>query len=212
VPSDPAVEDVASLAAERIPVELRWLVLYGFLMGCGIGVVQAYLPLYAHERAGMTEATAGLVLSAVSVMAIPFGIGYARASGRFGSVATLLGGVAAAAIVPALALLAVSPERGWLVWAGAVGLGATAVAWNATGMLAIVSEVGSRLAGRMSGAVVVGFYAGFVAAPIAFGLAVDGTGSYAYGWSGMAVIYAAAALAAASAARSGRRRRAQVQA
>jgi hypothetical protein len=36
-----------------------------------------------------------------------------------------------------------------------------------------------------------------VAAPVLFGLSVDWTGTYAYGWTGMALAFAVAAVAAA---------------
>jgi MFS family permease len=203
VPRDrTAAHEPRAATRAAVPAALRWLVLYGFLMGSGIGVVQAYLPLYAHEHAALDEASAGVLLSVVSLTAVPFGIAYARASRRFSAVATPLMLIAALATAPALGLLAAAPGRPWPLWLAAVGLGATAVAWNATGMLAVVSGVGARSAGRASGAVVVGFYAGFVAAPIAFGAAVDASATYAYGWAGVAAVFAVAALAA----RVGKRR------
>jgi hypothetical protein len=79
-----------------------------------------------------------------------------------------------------------------MVWAGAALFGATAVAWNALGMLAIVRGVDVAVAGRASGRVLLGFYVGFLAGPVSFGWSVDHAG-YAAGWAAVVAAFAAAA-------------------
>jgi hypothetical protein len=79
----------------------------------------------------------------------------------------------------------------WVAWPAVILIGATAVTWNAVGMLAVITESGTRLAGRASGVVIFGFYIGFVGSPMAFGLLVDGLGSYLLAWTLVGVLFAA---------------------
>ena len=83
-----------------------------------------------------------------------------------------------------------------LLWAGAVALGATAVAWNALGMLSIVRDVDAARAGRASGRVLLGFFGGFLAGPVSFGAVVDATDAYALGWAGVTTAFLAATIVA----------------
>jgi cyanate permease len=99
-----------------------------------------------------------------------------------------IGAVAAIGLIIAIERIGL-----WIAWPAAVLFGATAVTWNAVGMLAVISESGSRMAGRASGVVTSGFYIGFVGSPMVFGLLVDSLGSYALAWSLVAVVFAATA-------------------
>lgn len=178
----------------RADERIRWLVAYGFLMGAGISPIMAYLPLYAHERLAFSEQSAGAAASVVGGAAAACGILWSWSSRRFAEVSTPLALIAALGAVFVLLLAGAPAAGGWLLWTAAAGAGATAVAWNATGMLAIVSEVESERAGQASGTVVFGFYAGFVAGPPVFGWAVDRVGAYGAAWIGVAAVFAAAAL------------------
>ena len=80
-----------------------------------------------------------------------------------------------------------------LLWVGAALFGATAVAWNALGMLSIVRDVEVSVAGRASGRVLLGFYIGFLVGPVSFGWAVDHVG-YAAGWAAVTAGFALAAV------------------
>jgi len=75
---------------------------------------------------------------------------------------------------------------------GAALFGATAVAWNALGMLSIVRDVEVSVAGRASSRVLLGFYIGFLIGPVSFGWAVDHVG-YATGWAAVTTGFALAA-------------------
>ena len=78
--------------------------------------------------------------------------------------------------------MAAAPSLGsGFLWAGAALFGATAVAWNALGMLSIVRDVEVTVAGRASARVLLGFYLGFLVGPVSFGWAVDHVG-YSAGW------------------------------
>ena len=62
-----------------------------------------------------------------------------------------------------------------LIAASAV-LGASAMAWNAVGMLAVIREAAAERAGAASGIVVFGFLGGLTVGPWAFGALVDLSG------------------------------------
>jgi cyanate permease len=81
----------------------------------------------------------------------------------------------------------------WLIWPAAVGVGATAAAWNSVGMLAVVRETAGRGTSRASGHVLTGFYTGLLAMPPAFGALADATGSYDPSW-GLTLVSLAVAL------------------
>jgi hypothetical protein len=81
-----------------------------------------------------------------------------------------------------------------LVWLGALLLGATAVTWNAVGMLAVIATTSPADAGRASGYVLFGFYGGFVGSPLLFGAIVDNTDRYEVAWSIVAAIFVLAAV------------------
>lgn len=192
-PPAPAGEALRPEPGDR-GAPIAWLVLYAFLMGVGLAVVVAYLPLYAHERLGFSEQAAGAVASVVGLSAGLFGVVWSRSSHRFRRLSTPLALIAALS-VPSLLLLAAAPALApWLLWPAAAACGATAFSWNATGMLAVVTAVGSRRAGHASGQVLLGFYAGLSVAPFAFGWSVDRLDTYAPGWIAVAVCFGLAAL------------------
>ncbi len=74
-----------------------------------------------------------------------------------------------------------------LIWPAAVATGAGINAWNAVGMLAVVSVAPEEAAGRASGVVQFGFLMGLALGAPIFGAVVDATGSYLPGWLGVAV-------------------------
>jgi predicted MFS family arabinose efflux permease len=177
----------------RLPVGIRWLAVYAFLMGSGVASVNAYLPLYLVERGGATQALAGAVVASIGLVGIGSRVAWGWASERMPtfSLPLLLLGIGAVAAIGLV--IAIERIGLWIAWPAAVLFGATAVTWNAVGMLAVISESGSRMAGRASGMVTFGFYIGFVGSPMVFGLLVDGLGSYALAWLLVAAVFAATA-------------------
>jgi MFS family permease len=180
----------AALDDGRLPPGVRWLAAYAFLMGSGVAAINAYLPLYLVERADASQAVAGAVAATIGVVGIGSRIAWGWASERMPSFSLplLLLGVGA---VVAVAMVAAVERLGlWIAWPAAALFGASAVTWNAIGMLAVITESGSRLAGRASGVVTAGFYIGFVGSPVAFGLLVDATHDYLLAWLLVAATFA----------------------
>jgi predicted MFS family arabinose efflux permease len=182
--------------SERRPAGawVRGLTLYALLMGFGAACMQTYLPLYAVQHAHFSTAEAGAAAAVMGVAAIGARIGWARGSEDPSRAArTLLmlsvGGAAGIALVAGVDELGSAT-----IWIGAAAFGMTATAWNAVANLTILRRVPRGMAGRVSGTMQAGFYAGLATAPISFGAIVDSTGTYTYAWLvAVAVVLAAAA-------------------
>jgi hypothetical protein len=106
------------------------------------------------------------------------------------------------AVLAVLLLAAVEVVGLWLAWPAAALFGATAVTWNSVGMLAVITSSGVGMAGRASGVVTFGFYIGFVASPMLFGLLVDRGAGYTLAWLLVAATFAVTALVIAAWRRS----------
>ena len=127
------------------------------------------------QAAGATSAVAGL-------LGIFGRIWWGRAAEhRVGVQRSLL--IISIASVVAAGLLAVAEQAGaWLVWPAVVIAGLSVSSWNTVGMLAVIQSVPSRLAGRASGVVMLGFLSGLgIGAPL-LGYSVDTFADYRPGW------------------------------
>ena len=195
VPPDPPM----SAIGERRPVgplprAIRHLAVYAFLLGAAAGAFNAYLPLYLVERLGTTTTRAGAIAAAVGATGAVSRILWGGVAERLSSYRLPLTGMALGAVV-AVALVQAGAGLGIAaVWAGAILFGATAVTWNAVGMIAVIGQVEAEDAGRASGLVLFGFYTGFVPSPVAFGALVDATGSYSASWALVMMLLAGAGL------------------
>ncbi len=176
----------------RLDRAVNRLAVYALLMGFGVGAVGAYLPLYAVEELGFSRARAGLAAALVGLVGIGARVGWGRRQDRTTKpVIRSLGGLAVGSVVASATMWAGASLGSGLLWAGAALFGATAVAWNALGMLSIVRDVDVSVAGRASGRVLLGFYVGFLIGPVTFGWAVDHRG-YGAGWAAVTAGFALA--------------------
>lgn len=195
VPPDPA--QTPRSRAPRVVVwsaPILWLTFYGFLMGAAGGGVSTYIPLYGEEGLGLSVAVAGSVAGLAGLVAFFTRVLWARHSEARASYIRSLTQIAGLAVVFVGALLGAPVWGSWLLWVGALGLGATAISWNSVGMLAVMLYAGDDQAGGASGAVLLGFLAGLaVGAPI-FGWSVDQSSNYGPGLWGALVTFGAAAV------------------
>lgn len=175
---------------------IRWLVPYAFFMGAGGAAVTAYAALYGVEQLGMSRVAGGWALSVIGLSSVVARIWWARATERMTRVDTPLALVAGLAVIAQIALLLSAWGGAALFWGAMVLLGASAVAWNAVAMVAVIRTAAPESAGRASGAVLTGFYVGLVVSPVLFGLIVDVTSSYEAGWALAAGLFLAALLVA----------------
>ena len=184
---------IAATAVARIPL-IGWLALQGFLVGFGTGAFIAFLPLYAKETLGFSASTAGAVATLFGVLSVVGRVMWGRIFHRFADVGVPFGIVMAASVVVPLLLWMAASVSSALLWAGAAVGGLSFMTWNVFAMLAVLEGVPHRATGRASGDVLLGYLAGITPAPILFGLVVDATGTYAWGWLAVGVIFFGAAL------------------
>ena len=185
-----------------LPRSVYWLAGYAFLMGSGVAAVNAYMPLYLVERADAPTELAGAVAATIGLVGIFSRIAWGWASERMRHFSLPLLLLGFGAVLAVLLLAAVEAVGLWLAWPAAAIFGATAVTWNSVGMLAVITSSGVGMAGRASGVVTFGFYIGFVASPMLFGLLVDRLSGYTLAWLLVALTFAATALLIAAWRRS----------
>ncbi|MQA17332.1 MAG: MFS transporter, partial [Pseudonocardiaceae bacterium] len=157
------------------------LAMYVFFTGAAVSTVQTYIVLFGVDRAGLSEAVAGLSLGVVGLIGMLSRIALPHIAERFGQPRRFLRIVSAGALVSIL-VVAGGEWVPALLFIGAAGVGLTGVTANALANLMVVSYLPLRFAGRASGIVQLGFYLGFVAMPPVFGWLVDTHGSYTTGW------------------------------
>ena len=163
--------------------ELRLLVLGSFLFAA---IQQSYiyfLVTYLETGIGWSNREAGFALSvlgAAGVVGRVFWGGVADAIGRSGKILALLAfGMAASAA--ATAAISAGWEN-WAVYGVCAAFGATGVAWNGVYLAEVSRRVAPDEVSKATGGGLFVTFAGVVAAPPAFGLVTQVTGSFAPGY------------------------------
>lgn len=168
----------------RLPTSVRWIALYGFASGMATSSMIAFLPLFANESMGLSEAAGGSLVALTGLAGIGArvfwprlsekGLGHGRTLRILASVTTLAG--------LTLGAISLGSLGAWALPVAALLIGGGAVAWNAVGMLAVMdfSPVGG--VGKGTGMVLFGFLSGLALGPPLMGLSVDKLGTYAPGW------------------------------
>lgn len=192
----PPVGTETARAATR---SVRWLAVYAFVMTLGISSISTYMPLYAFERLGYSEAAAGWLTATVGVVGVVARILWGRHADRFGRPSRLLALLALASAVSQAGIWLAEPVGAWLMWPAAAATGATSAAWATVAMIALVRGAPRELVGRVSGVMLFGGHAALFVAPILFGTVVDQqAGSYHVAWIGVTVAFLSGAVLAAA--------------
>jgi MFS family permease len=188
-----------------VPTAVRWIAVYGTLIGLGVSATTTFLPLFAEESEGWTTAQAGLLIAGVGLVGVAARITWGSASERWlghGRTLRLLAFQSATA-AGLLALASADLAPSWILVPAALLLGAGGVAWNAVGMLAVMDYSAPELVGRGTGAVMLGFLTGIGVGPPLMGLSVDRLGEYTPGWIVIVLLFLAGAVVAGRVHRTG---------
>jgi MFS family permease len=165
-----------------LPRSMWLLTGYALLMGCVVGGVGRFLPLFAEDQLGMSNFQAGMVSALIGGLAIGTRILWAQLTERVLPASRGLTIQAALSVASMALLLVAVPLGGWVLWVmavvGALGLNA----WNSVAMLAIITGVPPSLAGRASGVVVFGFMAGLSGGGFYTGVVETRTGRFDLAW------------------------------
>jgi predicted MFS family arabinose efflux permease len=185
----------ASTAAERrMPSSIQRLSAYNLVMGAGTGAITAYLPLYAHEAGGLSDAAAGAVMIAAGLAGGVSRLLWSHWSEARWGFPDSLSGLAVVAVVSCAVLLAAPDIGPAAYWIGAAIWGIGGLGFGAVSMLAAMAEAHDSSTGRASGLVVFWFSLGFTASPPAFGWLLERTDAYGPGLSMLLGLYVAAAV------------------
>jgi predicted MFS family arabinose efflux permease len=191
--------------ASAIPTAVKWIAVYGMLTGLGVSAITTFLPLFAEESQGWTQAQAGFLIAGVGLVGVIARITWGSASERWlghGRTLRLLA-VQSAVAALLLALASAGALPSWVLLPAAVLFGAGAVAWNAVGMLAVMDYSLPELVGRGTGLTQLGFLAGVgLGAPL-MGLSVDRLGAYTPGWFVLTCLFLFSAIVAGRIHRTG---------
>lgn len=165
---------------------------YATLMGFGTSAVFAFLPLFAHDELGLPANRAGQLVALIGLVGAIARVALGMIGNRVRRLEPWLGALAAVS-AGGLLLLVFATSRPGLVWVTAAAFGATAVAWQAPAMLAVVRD--HQTAARSTGIVMSGFLTGMIVGPLSFGWLAD-RASYAAGWVMLSGAYAVASMLA----------------
>ncbi len=157
---------------------IRVLTVNATAIGWGMGAVLGFVSVFAVEEVGMAETTAGGMLAVIGFVGTGARLLWGALADRVRSSHALLVAISAIGLV-ATAGISASPDSGpWLLIVATGLFGASIMAWNAVGMLAVIRDAPPERAGSASGVVLFGFLAGLTIGPWAFGALVDLTGGY----------------------------------
>lgn len=180
----------------RLPTSVRWIALYGFVSGMATSSMIAFLPLFANERMGLSEAAGGSLIALTGLAGIGARVLWPRLSEKGLGHGRTLRILALVSTVAGLTLAAISLGRlgAWALPVASLLIGGGAVAWNAVGMLAVMdfSPVGG--VGKGTGLVLFGFLSGLALGPPLMGLSVDQLGTYTPGWIATAALLVCSAV------------------
>lgn len=193
-----ARRDAASVTTAQLAA--AWaapLRVYVAALGFAISVANNFYVLYATERVGVTEATAGAMVAVMGVFSVLARIGWARLGERLPPDVALLTWIGGGAGLATLVVASAEHLGSGAMWVGSVLTGITVFGWNALAMLIVVRFTASQAVGEVSGMVVFPMFMGLAAGPAVFGLVAERAG-YSAAW-GLQILVTATAVAAAHA-------------
>ncbi len=164
---------------------LGLLIAVQFSVGVSLSGFVTFLPSFATHQ-GMPPAQAGLMVAVFGATGILSRILLTPLSARLPDESPLLATLIALAAFSIMVTLFASPTSQWRLWAGAVGVGFTAVATNAIAMGMLVRDTASfGSVASASGLVSAAFFAGFAVGPPGYGAIVESPGGYTAAWSAL---------------------------
>jgi MFS family permease len=168
---------------QRMPPLVAWLAAYGFLMNGSVTAMAVYMPLFGYEVLGFSARIAGLVAVVVGCAAVFAKVLWGRATEHAAGVARPLSLLALTGALTTGALVVSGGAGAWLLWLAALGFGLGSASWAVVTMTTVTRSIDQARSGRAAGLVMMSSFVGAAAAPPAFGVLLDATGSYAWGWS-----------------------------
>lgn len=173
-----------------------------FCVGISLSAFVTFLPSFA-IRQGMPLSLAGTLIAVFGAMGIISRIVLTPIGAKLKDESLLLLILIAIAACTIALTMQASPESHWRLWAGAIGMGLTAVGTNAIAMSMLIRDPAFGPVAAASGFVSVAFFGGFALGPPLYG-ALSSYSEGLLGWStliGVLLCACAMSLALASARR-----------
>lgn len=168
---------------EDVRATLNWLTTMGFGVAVANSAIIAFLPLFAQEELALSPSVAGAVAAAMGLAGVAGRLFWGGLGNHFKHETTALLAISVLSVISVLALAISSLTDPLLLWAGAIGCGATVLAWHAIAWLVLINRVDLGAVGKASGLLQMGGTIGFAIGPPLFGVVADGTDSYPLAWS-----------------------------
>lgn len=172
----------------RLPGFVYRVALYALFLGLAGGGISRFLPLFANEELGFSEARAGLVVSLSGLLGMGARVIWGQLADRRIAPRPALAILAAGSFATAMLLFAATSIGGWVLWIVAFGMAFFIGAWNVVAMLAVIAAVPSEQAGRGTGVVMLFFLSGLTISSPVVGWSVDQTGDYQTAWLSLAAL------------------------
>lgn len=186
--------DAVRIGRGPVPPLLMLLMAYAALIGAAILSVNTYLPLDGADELGLRPAVAGATVGAIGAVGFLVRLGLGAALSRIREPLTVLAWLGLAGAV-AGALFASARAFGTLpLWFGIAFFGVAGGGWNVVAMYVVVRTLPASIAGRASGLVMLGYYAGMTVGPPLLGLLLTATGSYLFVWLTVLALFGAVAV------------------
>lgn len=193
----------ASFGLARPSRVLALLMAIQLCAGVALSAYITFLGVFA-TRQGMSSVVAGSLVAVFGVMGILARVVLTPIGGRMRDESWLL------LILLALAACAIgvtaqaTPERHWMLWAGTIGIGLTAVATNAIAMSMLLRDRAFGTPATSAGMLSVGFFGGFAFGPPSFGALSAGPWGFDGAWAALIGVLALGCLLALLLARARR--------
>ncbi|PAU63566.1 MFS transporter [Pseudomonas indica] len=174
----------ASFGLARPSRVLALLMAIQLCAGVALSAYITFLGVFA-TRQGMSSVVAGSLVAVFGVMGILARVVLTPLGGRMRDESWLL------LILLALAACAIgvtaqaTPERHWMLWAGTIGIGLTAVATNAIAMSMLLRDRAFGTPATSAGMLSVGFFGGFAFGPPSFGALSAGPWGFDGAWTAL---------------------------
>ena len=178
------------------PAGVGRLAVYTFLMSAATAAMITYLPLYAQERLGMGQASAGFTVALVGIVAVIGRVTWGTITERVIVPTSALQWVSLGSAVATGGLLMTGSVSSALLWPVVLLIGATAASYNAAATMVLLRVTPQAAMGRASGVIFAGFLAGLAAGPVTFGAIVDARDGYPIAWWSVVVAFTVALLIA----------------
>lgn len=181
-----------------------------FFVGLGLSAFVTFLPTFATHQ-GLSHPLAGSLIAVFGVMGIVSRIVLTPMGAKMRDESYLLLGLCAVAALSVIITMQANIDTQWVLWAGAIGVGLTAVATNAIAMGIVVRDPTFGGVAVASGFVSVAFFGGFALGAPLYAYVTHFNSPFPLGWLAVIGVFLIACRLALALAGSRYRQRLEVQ-